>query len=98
MLDYILLGSRQGAAAASTPEEKWRRFFADTGRYWDNRVGKRNERAPDFKHKDTGEALWINDRCDPAATLAASSTAALAVDVLQIVSTRVTKLLFFVRT
>ncbi|KAK9820986.1 hypothetical protein WJX81_001114 [Elliptochloris bilobata] len=55
----------QAAAPAASPEDKWRRFFADPTRYWDNRVGKRNERAPDFKHKDTGEALWMNDRYAP---------------------------------
>lgn len=27
--------------------------------YYDNRLNKRNPKAPDFKHKTTGEALWI---------------------------------------
>ena len=52
----------QAASPAGSAEDKWRCFFADTSRYWDNRFGKRNERAPDFKHKDSGEALWMNDR------------------------------------
>ena len=55
--------ARQAASPGGSAEDKWRRFFADSTRYWDNRFGKRNERAPDFKHKDSGEALWINDRC-----------------------------------
>ncbi|MCI16676.1 protein OSB2 chloroplastic-like, partial [Trifolium medium] len=25
----------------------------------------RNPKAPDFKHKDTGEALWIDSRSSP---------------------------------
>lgn len=33
----------------SPGEEKWRAFFKDPQRWWDNRVGKRNPRAPDFK-------------------------------------------------
>ena len=29
--------------------------------FWDNRVGKRNPKAPDFKHKQGGQALWLSD-------------------------------------
>jgi hypothetical protein len=32
----------------------------NTKSYWDNREGKRNPKAPDFKHKQTGEGLWLN--------------------------------------
>ncbi len=28
--------------------------------YYDNRHSKRNPKAPDFKHKATGAALWLN--------------------------------------
>lgn len=38
----------------------WQVFFANPQEWWDNRQGKRNPRAPDFKHKDTNECLWIN--------------------------------------
>ncbi|KAK7393477.1 hypothetical protein VNO78_22034 [Psophocarpus tetragonolobus] len=45
--------------------ELWQAFFANPGEWWDNRNKKRNPKAPDFKHKDTGEALWIEGRYNP---------------------------------
>lgn len=36
----------------------WQVFFANPHEWWDNRKRKLNPRHPDFKHKDTGEALW----------------------------------------
>ncbi|KAI3474014.1 hypothetical protein Pfo_028802 [Paulownia fortunei] len=29
-------------------------------KWWDNRTKKRNPKAPDFRHKETGEVLWLN--------------------------------------
>ncbi|XP_078437358.1 protein OSB1, mitochondrial-like [Wolffia australiana] len=49
----------------STPEELWQAFFANPTEWWDNRKNKRNPKSPDFKHKDTGEALWIEGRYSP---------------------------------
>ncbi|CAK9211709.1 unnamed protein product, partial [Sphagnum troendelagicum] len=43
-------------------EKLWRGFFVDPSHWWDHRPEKTNERYPDFKHKKTGEALWIEDR------------------------------------
>jgi len=48
-----------------TPEARWTQFFAQPTQYWDNRDNKRNPRAPDFKHKDSGEALWIDSYDTP---------------------------------
>ncbi|KAB2619654.1 protein OSB1 [Pyrus ussuriensis x Pyrus communis] len=42
----------------------WQVFFSNPYEWWDNREGKKNPRQPDFKHKDTGEALWLS-RNDP---------------------------------
>ena len=47
-------------------EQKWALFFGDPGAYWDNRLSKRAPRAPDFKHKTSGEGLWISSRDTPA--------------------------------
>ncbi|MQL90531.1 hypothetical protein Taro_023121 [Colocasia esculenta] len=52
---------KQGSSA----EELWQAFFANPVDWWDNRKNKRNPRAPDFKHKHTGEALWIEGRYNP---------------------------------
>lgn len=40
-------------------------FFANPLEWWDNRKDKRNPKYPDFKHKDTGEALWVEGRYNP---------------------------------
>ncbi|KAL0724977.1 hypothetical protein Bca4012_039576 [Brassica carinata] len=35
-------------------------FFANPDEWWDKRRNKKIPKLPDFKHKDTGEALWLN--------------------------------------
>lgn len=37
----------------------WQTFFANPYEWTDCRKTKQNPKAPDFKHKSTGEALWI---------------------------------------
>jgi hypothetical protein len=70
-------GRPSGAAASNAPltdEEKadlWARLagaqvnganFKDGSEtVWDNRVGKRNPKGPDFKWADSGHALWLKD-------------------------------------
>ncbi|XP_023638728.1 protein OSB3, chloroplastic/mitochondrial isoform X2 [Capsella rubella] len=41
-------------------KESWKNLVEDPSKWWDNRVDKRNPKGPDFKHKETGEALWIS--------------------------------------
>ncbi|KAF3446228.1 hypothetical protein FNV43_RR11407 [Rhamnella rubrinervis] len=44
----------------------WQVFFANPDEWWDNRSKRNvNPRLPDFKHKDTGEALWQNSDDPP---------------------------------
>ncbi|XP_062215151.1 protein OSB2, chloroplastic-like [Phragmites australis] len=45
--------------------ELWQAFFANPLDWWDNRKNKKNPRYPDFKHKHTGEALWVDGRNNP---------------------------------
>ncbi|KAK9999866.1 hypothetical protein SO802_019469 [Lithocarpus litseifolius] len=45
-------------------EESWKDLVQNPTKWWDNRLNKRNRRAPDFKHKDTGEGLWLNGSPD----------------------------------
>ncbi|KAG7532706.1 Primosome PriB/single-strand DNA-binding [Arabidopsis thaliana x Arabidopsis arenosa] len=42
-------------------EESWKNLVENPSKWWDNRLDKRNPKAPDFKHKETGEVLWINN-------------------------------------
>ncbi|CAM8945704.1 unnamed protein product [Rhodiola kirilowii] len=62
----------QSESRGETPSEKrknrlhlWQLFFTNPQEWWDNRKDKRNPRAPDFKHKDTGEVLWLPSPNDP---------------------------------
>lgn len=43
----------------------WQVFFSSLDEWWDDRNNKRNPKSPDFKHKDTGEALWLKDTDPP---------------------------------
>ncbi|OMO74875.1 Primosome PriB/single-strand DNA-binding protein [Corchorus olitorius] len=43
----------------------WQVYFTNPFEWWDNRKKKKNPRQPDFKHKDTGEALWLNPNDPP---------------------------------
>ncbi|KAK6160754.1 hypothetical protein DH2020_004135 [Rehmannia glutinosa] len=43
----------------------WQVFFANPSEWWDNRNHKSNPKLPDFKHKDTGEVLWLKDNDPP---------------------------------
>ncbi|KAL4612057.1 hypothetical protein ACB092_08G171300 [Castanea dentata] len=45
-------------------EESWKDLVQNPTKWWDNRLNKRNQRAPDFRHKDTGEGLWLNSSPD----------------------------------
>ncbi|XP_044484232.1 protein OSB2, chloroplastic-like [Mangifera indica] len=58
------LGNNFGSNMGSI-EELWQAFFANPVDWYDNRKNKRNPKYPDFKHKDTGEALWVEGRYNP---------------------------------
>ncbi|KAL7092043.1 hypothetical protein ACP275_12G141100 [Erythranthe tilingii] len=42
-------------------EDSWKNLVENPNKWWDNRADKRNPRAPDFKHKETGDGLWLSD-------------------------------------
>ena len=58
--------SREGAGnirplAEASVETYWRHLVDHPEEWWDNRVTRKNPRAPDFKHKVTRQALWIDN-------------------------------------
>ncbi|KAF9618670.1 hypothetical protein IFM89_002365 [Coptis chinensis] len=57
-------GSYSNNNTGST-QELWQAFFANPVEWWDNRKNKRNLKYPDFKHKDTGESLWVDAKYNP---------------------------------
>ncbi|KAL8259074.1 hypothetical protein R6Q59_027027 [Mikania micrantha] len=66
---YMTTGRKQKNYAANgtgSVEELWQAFFANPVDWWDNRKNKRSPNYPDFKHKDTGEALWVEGRMNPS--------------------------------
>lgn len=38
----------------------WQMFFANPSEWYDDREKKKNPKQPDFRHKSTGEVLWLN--------------------------------------
>ncbi|NP_001150313.2 single-strand binding protein [Zea mays] len=57
--------NRDNMSSSRSTEELWQAFFANPLDWWDNRTNKKNPRYPDFKHKHTGEALWVDGRNNP---------------------------------
>ncbi|XP_050369797.1 LOW QUALITY PROTEIN: protein OSB4, chloroplastic-like [Argentina anserina] len=41
-------------------DKSWKDLVENPDKWWDNRLDKRNAKAPDFKHKETKEALWLS--------------------------------------
>ena len=58
--------SSSSTSPMETVEAKWAALFYNPADFWDNRQGKRSPKAPDFKHKETGEALWIVSATTPS--------------------------------
>ncbi|XP_031273386.1 protein OSB1, mitochondrial-like [Pistacia vera] len=46
-------------------EYLWQLYFSNPYEWWDNRKNKLSPGSPDFKHKDTGEALWLKPNDPP---------------------------------
>jgi hypothetical protein len=55
-------GGKGGPTTADQRETLWQQFFTDPSQWWDCRPEKVTERHPDFKHKETQDALWLLDR------------------------------------
>ncbi|KAJ7535789.1 hypothetical protein O6H91_12G045900 [Diphasiastrum complanatum] len=66
--------ARYGGSSAScsqsqdrtrSAEELWHQFFLNPLSWWDHRKDKVNHKYPDFKHKKSQEALWVEGRSTP---------------------------------
>ena len=57
-------GERRSRSEAAV-EDDWIAYFEDPSRWWDNRASKNNPRAPDFRHKKSKRALWIDGWYSP---------------------------------
>jgi hypothetical protein len=52
-------GESSGNTARFSEDDYWELYFSDPSQWWDNRLSKKNPKAPDFKHKTLKKALWI---------------------------------------
>ena len=50
---------RSDTVAPKTKKALWEELANNPSQWFDNREGKRNPKAPDFKRKNTGEGLWM---------------------------------------
>lgn len=60
-------GGGGGGGGGSRPlkeevRQLWEQFDNDPNAFWDNRAKKTNPRAPDFVHKQSRGALWLNTK------------------------------------
>ncbi|CAN8325346.1 unnamed protein product [Cochlearia groenlandica] len=60
-LEFDVLVPKSRGVKQLKGEESWKDLVQNPDKWWDNRIVKRNAKAPDFKHKETGEALWLNE-------------------------------------
>ncbi|ESQ55363.1 hypothetical protein EUTSA_v10025547mg [Eutrema salsugineum] len=60
-LEFDVLVPKSRGVKQLKGEESWKDLVQNPDKWWDNRIDKRNAKAPDFKHKETGEALWLNE-------------------------------------
>lgn len=49
---------------SSKDDDSWKNLVENPDKWWDNRTNKIKEKSPDFKHKVTGEALWLSNSPD----------------------------------
>lgn len=47
---------------ATAKRSLWEDLQQNPNDWWDNRTTKRNPLQPDYKHKKTGDGLWLNDK------------------------------------
>lgn len=50
----------------NSDEVYWKNLFDNPELWWDNHLTKKNSRAPDFKHKESRKALWIEGWFTPS--------------------------------
>ncbi|KAH8934384.1 hypothetical protein BDL97_18G080500 [Sphagnum fallax] len=60
-IGHRTLASGPRPTSAGGKEKLWQEFFSDPLQWWDHRSDKVNVNYPDFKHKTTRQALWLDD-------------------------------------
>ncbi|XP_051114286.1 protein OSB2, chloroplastic-like [Andrographis paniculata] len=53
-----------GKKSENKREDSWKHLVENPKKWWDNRLTKKSSKWPDFKHKETGEALWLQTAPD----------------------------------
>ena len=65
-LMHAAAGAAGGGARplSSDMKQLWEQFDTKPSDFWDNRAKKTNPKAPDFVHKTSRGALWVNSKPD----------------------------------
>ncbi|KAG8632567.1 protein OSB1, mitochondrial isoform X2 [Manihot esculenta] len=58
-------GGCESGIGRKSQHHLWHVFFRNPHEWRDNRQNKKNSRSPDFKHKFSGEALWMSEDDPP---------------------------------
>ncbi|KAG6676155.1 hypothetical protein I3842_15G138300 [Carya illinoinensis] len=58
--DVKNLKLKQQKGSHGKGDNSWKDLVENPDKWWDNRSNKRNAKSPDFKHKETGEGLWLS--------------------------------------
>ncbi|CAK9157721.1 unnamed protein product [Ilex paraguariensis] len=59
-LEFDVPIGRMKEAKDNKKIDSWKNLLEYPDKWWDNRTNKVNAKSPDFKHKDTGEGLWLD--------------------------------------
>lgn len=65
LLTYMVFNFSISIRCGISPHTQKILFSSNPNEWWDQRKRKRNPKQPDFKHKDTGEALWLSEYDPP---------------------------------
>jgi hypothetical protein len=73
------------SAAAAEKADLWREWVDSPDHFWDNRPEvtgkpKPNPRGPDFKHRESGKGLWIDEKTPAYARLVLDGAAEVVED------------------
>ncbi|KAJ7973711.1 Protein OSB3, chloroplastic/mitochondrial [Quillaja saponaria] len=60
-VEFDVYNVKSKQAKEHKSDEAWKNLVENPEKWWDNRSKKLNKRSPDFKHKETGEALWLTN-------------------------------------
>ncbi|KAL3536303.1 hypothetical protein ACH5RR_004764 [Cinchona calisaya] len=59
-LDSGVHSPMQKKGNVTKEEDSWKSLVENPSKWWDNRLDKKHAKGPDFRHKETGDVLWLD--------------------------------------